>query len=199
MYGYAYLQFSHPSSLRWTVRTCILLSLDATKVLKTALLRGINLIDSAPWYGHGESETYLGHALQGIPREAYYIATKVCRYNPKPRDMFDFSYDRVITSVDESLKRLQLDYIDVLQIHDPEFSPSLDIIVKETLPALEELRKRGKIRFIGITGYPLGAQKYIIDNCPKDVTIDTSLVYGHYSLNDSTLVSSGFLRMLEER
>ena len=53
--------------------------------------------------------------------------------------MFDFSAERVIKSVDESLERLQVDYVDLIQVHDMEFAPSLDIIINETLPALQKV------------------------------------------------------------
>ena len=69
--------------------------------------------------------------------------------------MFDFRAERVIASVDQSLERLGLEYLDIIQVHDPEFSPNLDVVINETLPALEECRKAGKIRYIGVTGYPL--------------------------------------------
>ena len=117
-----------------------------------AIKHGINLIDTAPWYGHGKAETVLGEALKQIPREAYILNTKVGRYLPEPEEMFDFSSERVTKSVDESLARLGVDYIDVIQVHDPEFAPFTQIIVEETLPALVELQKQGKVKMIGMTG-----------------------------------------------
>ena len=75
----------------------------------------INLIDTAPWYGHGKSETVLGKALAGVPRRAYYLNTKVGRYDPEPDRMFDFTAARVTRSVDESLARLGCTYIDSVQ------------------------------------------------------------------------------------
>jgi len=88
---------------------------ECLRVVEHAIRSGINVIDTAPWYGHGVSESVLGEALQGIPRKAYYVHTKVCRYNPGPLEMFDFSYERTLKSVDESLARLRLDYIDTVQ------------------------------------------------------------------------------------
>lgn len=99
--------------------------------LSTHFLQGINLLDTAPWYGHGKSETVLGKALEGIPRQAYYLNTKcgrlvssrlwlliVCftRYNPDVMGMFDFRAERVIASVEESLGRLGVEYIDCIQV-----------------------------------------------------------------------------------
>jgi L-galactose dehydrogenase len=121
-----------------------------------AVKHGINLIDTAPWYGHGKAETVLGEALKGIPREAYILNTKVGRYLPDPMDMFDFTAERVTKSVDESLARLGVDYIDIIQVHDPEFAPFVDIIVEETLPALVKLQEAGKVKMIGMTGKRTG-------------------------------------------
>jgi aryl-alcohol dehydrogenase-like predicted oxidoreductase len=88
---------------------------EAVGVVQTAVRKGINFIDTAAWYGHGKSETILGKALAGIPRESYYIATKACRYLPEADKMFDFSAERTLRSIDESLERLQLDYVDLMQ------------------------------------------------------------------------------------
>merc|ERR1712050_356100 len=79
-------------------------------------------------------------------------------------------------------------HIDTIQIHDPEFCPNLDILVKETLPALFEAKKAGKVKHIGMTGYPLEVQKEIILAAEAaGMKLDTSLVYCHYSMNDTTL------------
>ena len=91
---------------------------------------GINYIDTAPFYGQGVSETRLGIALQNIPRSAYYIATKVGRYAPEVNKMLDFSVKTITTQFAESLKRLQVDYVDVIQIHDVEFCKNVHQIVK---------------------------------------------------------------------
>ena len=135
---------------------------ESIQVVHTAVKAGINLIDTAPWYGHGKSETVLGHCLKDIPRQAYYLNTKVGRYLPEVSDTFDFSAERTIASVHESIQRLGVEYLDCVQVHDPEFSCSLDVILKETLPALAKLRAAGKVKMIGMTGYPLEMQKEII-------------------------------------
>ena len=103
-------------------------------VLK-ALKSGINFIDTAPWYGQGVSEERLGVALQNVPREKYFIATKVTsrifwlsffnflwsfqvgRYQIEPlNEMFDFSVDKVEKSVKDSLRKLRLSYVDLIQV-----------------------------------------------------------------------------------
>jgi len=164
-----------------------------------AIRGGINLIDTAPWYGHGESEKVLGKAFAKIPRNAFYLQTKVGRYEADPAKgkMFDFSFQKTIDSVNNSISVMKCGYLDVAQIHDPEFSPNLDIIVNETLPALDELRKEGKIRAIGMTGYPLEVQRELIER--SSVRIDQSLTYAHNSLHCGGELFKSFQPFLAER
>jgi hypothetical protein len=90
------------------------------------------------------------------------------------------------------LARLQLSYIDTLQVHDPEFAPSLDIVVGETLRALLECKQRGLIRAIGITGYPLDMLRELHAKAvAAGIPVDTCLSYSHYCLHDTSLVTSG--------
>lgn len=170
---------------------------EAIQVVHESLRSGINYIDAAPWYGHGKAETLLGKAFKGVPRESFYFSTKVCRYEAPTLEMFDFTAERTLRSIDESLARTGLEYIDVVQIHDPEFCPNQEILLNEVLPALEQARQQGKIRFIGMTGYPLEVQQEIIEK--SKVKIDTSLVYCHYSLNATTLETSGYVDFLKEK
>lgn len=159
---------------------------ESCEVVKTALKSGINYIDTAAWYGHGRSESVLGEALADVPRQSYYIATKCCRYMPQVDQMFDFSAERTLRSVDESLQRLRLDYVDIIQVHDMEFATSLDIVLNETLPALQKVKDSGKARFIGITGYPLENFRTIINR--SRVKIDTVLTYCRGSMNDNSVL-----------
>ena len=160
---------------------------EAKRTVRAALDRGINYIDTAVWYGQGKSESFLGRVLQGIPRSAFYIGTKVGRYERDVQKMFDFSAAKVTRSAHESLKRLNLKYVDILQVHDVEFAPSVDIVVEETLPALQKLKQQGVCRYIGITGYPLGPLKRIIEQ--SHVKIDSVLSYCRLTLNDSSLIN----------
>lgn len=100
--------------------------------------------------------------------------------------MFDFSAERTLQSVDESLQRLGLEYIDIIQVHDMEFAPSLDIVINETLPALQKLKDSGKVKFIGITGYPLENFRTVIQR--SAVNIDTVLTYCRCTLHDTELL-----------
>uniref|UniRef100_A0A6M2F941 NADP-dependent oxidoreductase domain-containing protein n=1 Tax=Populus davidiana TaxID=266767 RepID=A0A6M2F941_9ROSI len=156
---------------------------DAISSVREAFDLGINFFDTSPYYGGTLSEKMLGKGLKalGVPRNEYIVSTKCGRYV----EGFDFSAERVTKSIDESLARLQLDYVDILQCHDIEFG-SLDQIANETIPALQKLKEAGKIRFIGITGLPLSVFTYVLDRVPPG-TVDVILSYCHYSVNDSTL------------
>jgi diketogulonate reductase-like aldo/keto reductase len=106
--------------------------------------------------------------------------------------MFDFTYERTVASVKESLARLQLSYIDSLQVHDPEFAPSLDVVVSETLRALHDCQKAGLIRAVGITGYPLDMLRELHAKATAaGIPIASCLSYSHYCLHDPSLVASG--------
>ena len=152
---------------------------EARRAVRSAIEKGINYFDTAPFYGETKAETVLGKALQGIPREEYYLATKVGRYGARE---FDFSAGRSQRSVDESLERLGVDYVDLIQCHDIEFG-DLNQVVGETIPALRDLQKAGKARFVGITGFPLGIYHPVMSR----IQVDAVLSYCHYSLNNTSL------------
>jgi len=158
----------------------------AIETIRSALKNGINYIDTAPFYGEGESEELLGEALKGIPRQSYYIATKVGRYSRDFSRMFDYSAKKTRESVEKSLKLLGVEYIDVIQIHDIEFEPTIDVVLNETLPTLEALRKEGKIRYIGVSAYPIDILKECITRAGPG-RFNTVLSYSRYTLIDETL------------
>ncbi|KAG5872413.1 hypothetical protein JTB14_013658 [Gonioctena quinquepunctata] len=168
---------------------------ECKKTVHEAIRNGINFIDSAPWYGHGVAEEILGKCLEGIPRKAYYLATKVGRYEKDPKLMFDFSAKKTKESIDASLKRLGLDYVDVLQVHDIEFSPSMETILNETLPTVAEIVKEGKARYIGITGYPVATLLECIEQ--STTQIHTILSYCRLTMIDDSLKS--FIPKLKSR
>lgn len=152
---------------------------EAAHAVRAAIDLGVNFIDVSPYYGLTRAETVLGKALEGIPRDAYYLSTKVGRYGVAD---FDFSADRVVASVDESLERLHLDYVDIILCHDIEFG-SLDQVIHETIPALRRVQEAGKARFIGVSGLPLK----IFQVVTEQAELDLILSYCHYCLNDTTL------------
>ena len=152
---------------------------EGIRAVHVALDMGVNLIDCSPFYGITTAETVLGKALRGVPRDSYVLATKVGRYG---EDEFDFSAERVTRSVDESLRRMGVDHIDIIQCHDIEYG-SLDRVVEETIPALRRVQETGKARFVGITGFPLAIYPAVMDR----IDVDSILSYAHYSINDTTL------------
>lgn len=159
---------------------------EGVAAVHLALELGVNFVDCSPFYGDTKAETVLGRALAAAPveRDAYVLATKVGRYGPEPKD-FDYSAERVTRSVQESRKRLNVDRIDVIQCHDIEFV-SLDQVWRETLPALNKLKKDGVVGAVGITGLPFKALQYVLDKAEPG-SIDTVLSYCHSNMQDGTL------------
>ena len=150
---------------------------EALRSVQVALEHGMNLMDTSPFYGRGMSEVLLGLALRDVPRENYLLCTKLGRYD---LDHFDFSARRVKESVDVSLHRLHTDHLDIALCHDIEFVP-MQQIVDETLPALKEVQKQGKVRYIGFSGYPQKIFKFIIDQ----IDVDCVLSYNQYTLQNT--------------
>ena len=115
-----------------------------------------------------------------MPRDSCYIlGTKLGRYD---RAHFDFSAKRVAESVDVSLHRLGVEYLDIILCHDIEFVDMAQI-VQETLPALRKIQQQGKVRFVGVSGYPMNVFRYILDRTELDVVLS----YNHYTLQNTML------------
>ena len=112
----------------------------------------MNFIDVSPYYGHYKAETVLGKALKDLPRDRYYLSTKVGRYGKDGVNLWDYSAKRATESVYESMERLNIDFIDLINVHDVEFA-DLNQVVNETLPALVELREKGVVGHVGITDF----------------------------------------------
>lgn len=146
---------------------------ESNRAVHYAIDQGVNFFDVAPYYGKTLAEERLGKALSG-KRDEVFLATKCGRYDA---NSFDFSRKRTRESIDESLGRLATDHVDLLQVHDVEFG-DLRQIVEETIPALREIQREGKARFIGITGYSLRMLTEIAERAP----VDTILSYCRYNL-----------------
>jgi aryl-alcohol dehydrogenase-like predicted oxidoreductase len=152
---------------------------EAIRSVHVALDLGLNFIDTSPFYGRGLSECLLGIALRGIPRERYLLGTKLGRYDLQH---FDFSARRVVESIDVSLHRMGVEHLDIILCHDIEFV-DMRQIVEETLPALRQIQKQGKVRFVGISGYPMKIFRYVLDRAELDVVLS----YNHYTLQNTML------------
>src|SRR5438552_5894129 len=152
---------------------------EAVQSVRVALECGLNFVDTSPFYGRGMSEVLLGVALKGVPRANYTLCTKLGRYDLAH---FDFSARRVAESVDVSLHRLGCGHLDIVLCHDIEFVP-MQQIVDETLPALRKLRHQGKVRFIGVSGYPMKLFQFVLDQTDLDVILS----YNQYTLQNTRL------------
>jgi L-galactose dehydrogenase len=154
-----------------------------------ALDAGINFFDSSPFYGRGLAEERLGKVLRGRRHEII-VGTKAGRYGPEE---FDFSAERIRRGVEESLRLLGTDYVDILQLHDVEFV-DLEGPIGEGYGELVQLRDAGMCRFIGMTGYPTAMTRRVMTECDLDVTLS----YAHCTLLDACLTDE-VLPLAQER
>src|SRR5215213_869241 len=188
---------------------------DATAhgVVQHAYDNGLRFYDTAPLYGYGSAEQRMGHILAQRPRDSFELATKVGRLI-RPREaagsgvdeggagqfrdapplvpVFDFSYDAVMRSFEESLKRLGVDRIDVLHIHDPDkhFAEALSGAYK----ALDKLRSEGTIKAVG-SGMN---QAEMLARFAREADFDCFLVAGRYTLLDQAALP-GLLPICEQK
>jgi L-galactose dehydrogenase len=146
---------------------------EGERAVDAAIDNGINFFDTSPYYGRTLSEERLGKALAG-KRHKVVLATKCGRYDV---DGFDFSAKRVMSSVEESLSRLRTDHIDIFTAHDIEFGDR-EQVIHETLPAMRELKKQGKVGHVGISALPL---KILADVAVRG-QVDTVITYSHFNL-----------------
>lgn len=147
------------------------------EIIKKAIELGYTHIDTAEVYGAGHAEELVGEAIKKFARESLFITTKVSPEN--------LSYDDLINSCNESLKRLQTDYIDLYLIH----SPNKNISLKETMAAMDFLMENKKIRFIGVSNFSVGefqeAQK-----CTKHKIITNQIHYSILTRNNSKFLEN---------
>ncbi len=151
---------------------------SGTAAVHRALDAGINLFDSSPYYGNGLAEERLGAALKGH-RDEVFVSTKAGRYGD---DDFDFGPDRLRRGVEESLRLLQTDHLDILMLHDIEFV-DLAPVLTESFAVLRQLKDEGKTRFIGMSGYPMATLRRVVE----ETDVDVVLSYSHATLLDQCL------------
>ena len=179
---------------------------DVQATVDTAWEGGVRFFDTAPLYGHGLSEIRLGKALAKYPRNEYVLASKVGRLLrnpieqispsifrnvPKLEPIFDYSRDAVLTSIDESLKRLNVDYLDVVHVHDPDDHE--DWAVSEAFPTLVKLRDEGVIKAVGCGMNQTSALVRFV----QEVDLDCLLLAGRYTVLDNAS-SSELLQLCSE-
>ena len=147
----------------------------AIAVVHEALDLGFTLIDTSSSYGNAEE--LLGKALAGR-RQDVVLATKAGRSGSG----FDFSPGGIRRSLDESLRRLRTDHVDIFQLHNIEFA-DLERLFTDSFAELLSLREQGKCRYVGMTGYPAPAMIRAL----RETQLDVSLTYAHATLLDDTL------------
>ena len=178
----------------------------ALQIIERAWDAGIRHFDTAPLYGHGLAEMRLGQALRDKPRDEFVLASKVGRLlradappepgqsfrgTPPVNPVFDFSYEGVMRSVDESLERLQLERIDILHIHDPD--NHYNEAVQGAYKALDHLRSEGVIRAVG-AGMN---QAEMLARFARDGDFDCFLLAGRYTLLDQVALNELLPRCVE--
>ena len=168
---------------------------EAVAAVHTAVEGGMNFIDVSPYYGHYKAETVLGKALREIQRDKYYLSTKVGRYGQDGVNTWDYSARRATESVYESMERLGVDHIDLINVHDIEFA-DLHQVVDETLPALVALRDKAVVGHVGITDLQLENLQWVIDHVAPG-TVESILNFCHFTLNDDKLLD--YLDYFEQR
>jgi len=180
---------------------------EAESVINKLLQLGLNYIDTAPYYGSGNSEDRIGRALSGIDRDSFVISTKVSELviDDEPltrRSIFagnnrnvikDYSRDGTIRSIEGSLARLQIDYIDIVYIHDT-YEPFVAQAIDETLPALIDLKSQGVIKAIGVGIGDCG----ILERFAEEEAFDCFLLWGKYSVLNQEAID-GLLPLCEKK
>lgn len=172
-------------------------ALDTTGLVTSALTHGIRAFDTSPYYG--PSEQLLGEALatpfvrETFPRDSYFILTKVGRI---AAEEFDYSAKWVRQSIARSLERLHTDYLDLVYCHDVEFVSPAEVL--EAIGELRKLRDEGKIRYIGICGYPIDVlgdmAELILSKTGEPVEAVQS--YANFTLQNQQLASTQGIQRL---
>jgi L-galactose dehydrogenase len=162
---------------------------EAIQAVHVALDCGINYFDVAPAYGGTLSETILGKALRGVPRDRYYLSTKVGKYTLPGNygeDTLDYSRTRIRASIEESSKRLGTDYFDLIHIHDIEYQgrKHTEWALREGFESVMELKKEGRIGSVSFGIYPMDLWMRIFSS----LDVDAGLVHNHYCLNDTRIL-----------
>jgi len=170
---------------------------EAMNAIRRAIEARIRYFDTAPMYGFGKSERLYGSVLKNQPRDSFVLSTKVGRLikagepTPESEDtpfveidnafsVFDYSRDGVLRSLEESRKRLGIDKIDIVYIHDPDVNDSFKQAIEEAFPALADLKRQG---IIGAIGAGMNQAEMLCDFA-KNAEFDCFLLAGRYTLLD---------------
>lgn len=157
---------------------------SAIKTIQHALQSGISFFDTAPHYGAGLAEKRIGLALRGVERDQFIIETKIGRLiTPDQKRIYDYSHDGILKSLEASLKRMGIDYVDTLLIHDPDIgAPSIQYIIEETLPTLIDLKRQGVVKAIGVG---MNYWQMLLE-LAETYSMDCFMLAGRYTLLEQT-------------
>jgi D-threo-aldose 1-dehydrogenase len=175
---------------------------EGRETIETAYQEGVRYFDTAPFYGLGRSEELFGQVLRQHERSEFVLSSKAGRLLvdgeidpdeympfvdiPKKHPVFDFSRDAILRSLDESLERLGLDYIDIVYIHDPD--DHYESALNQAFPALAELRSQGVIKAVG-AGMN---QAEMPTEFARHADFDCFLLAGRYTLLDQIALKELF-------
>ncbi len=160
---------------------------QALDALEFAYEKGIRFFDTAPNYVRGLAETRTGLLLKQVPRDSVIVATKVGFDISGPETRRDYSRDGILRSLESSLKRLNIDRVDIVHVHDPD--DYYQDVLDQSFPALDDLRRQGVIRMIGA-----GMNQWqMLMQFAAHADFDCFLIAGRY-----TLLEQGALPLLEQ-
>lgn len=159
---------------------------DAVAIVEAAYHHGIRYFDTAPYYDHHLSEQRLGIALASLPKKDVMLSTKVGRvFDDNGTPTFDFSRDGIMYSLTHSLKRLNVDHVEIAFLHDPE-PEHYAIILAEALPTLKQLQTEGVIGRVGLGVNEVQSVEFFLEHNVLDVV----MLAGRYTLLDQTGLST---------
>lgn len=154
---------------------------EVRELVDTAMDQGINFFDHADIYGNGESEHIFGEAIKGIPREKMIVQTKC---GIRTGLCYDFSKEHILESVDKSLKRLNMDYVDILLLHRPDTLMEPE----EVAEAFDILEKEGKVRYFGVSNQNSMQMELLQHYCSQKLIINQlQFSVAHCDIIDSGL------------
>ena len=164
----------------------------AIETLYAAYNEGIRYFDTAPYYGAGISEKYFGKFLSSVERNSFVISSKVGRIIENQEIKFDYTREGILRSLEESLERLNLDYIDIALIHDPD--DHYHQALNESFPTLADLKSQGIIKAIGCG---MNQWQMLLDFA-NNADFDCFLLAGRYTLLDHSAMYSLMPKCLEK-
>jgi aryl-alcohol dehydrogenase-like predicted oxidoreductase len=162
---------------------------EGVAAVHAALDLGITYFDVAPAYGGGRAEEVLGRALRGVPRDTYVLSTKAGKSTDPAhygRDIFDYSAAGLLGSIEGSLGRLGVEYLDIVHLHDFDYQGQIhaDRALGEGVQTLRALKAEGRIGAVGAGIYAMDLWKRVL----VETSLDVILTHNHYTLSDIRLL-----------